>query len=364
MKEIRIWEVEGQNLSDLKIEPIETVGQTETEKLLEEILIKKPELLMPDLRVVGRQTDTPGGPLDLLGVDGDGRLVIFELKRGTLTRDAVAQVIDYASYLDELDADELSVHISERSGKGGVEKIDNFKAWYQEQFAKSFNAKLKPRMILVGLGADDRTKRMVAFLAESDLDVSLVTFYGFKRGDAVFLARQVEVEAKPQSSSAGQKVTNLEKLQDRIQRLGVSELYPDLAKFFRERLSAYEWPNQSGYTYYLPEFTESGNESNRSYLSLYLSDSKPGIVQLYLHSRAVEAALRINAEFEEKLKKIMKILPSGHAEIWIKSQSHWESLIGFCDDLCPLIAEGWKMKWDEGSGKTLGAEVDSDTNAR
>ena len=57
-------------------------------------------MLMPGLKLVGRQTPTEGGPLDLLGVDEDGRLVVFELKREMLSREAVAQVIDYASYLD------------------------------------------------------------------------------------------------------------------------------------------------------------------------------------------------------------------------------------------------------------------------
>ncbi|MCX5892698.1 MAG: hypothetical protein NTW80_06960, partial [Deltaproteobacteria bacterium] len=66
-------------------------------------------------------------------------MVVFELKRGTLTRDAVAQIIDYGSYLSELGTDELISHISERSGKLGIEKIDNFNAWYQEQFSKDIS---------------------------------------------------------------------------------------------------------------------------------------------------------------------------------------------------------------------------------
>ena len=60
---------------------------------------------MEGLTLVGRQTPTEGGPLDLLGVDADGRLVVFELKRGTLSRDAVAQVVDYASYLNAMESD-------------------------------------------------------------------------------------------------------------------------------------------------------------------------------------------------------------------------------------------------------------------
>ena len=50
-------------------------------------------MLMPGLTLVGRQTPTGSGWLDLLGVDEDGKLVVFELKRGKLTREAVAQAI-------------------------------------------------------------------------------------------------------------------------------------------------------------------------------------------------------------------------------------------------------------------------------
>lgn len=346
MKEIHIWEIEGDGLSNLQIHPIESVDQTQTEQLLEEILVKRPDLLLPDLRVVGRQTDTPGGPLDLLGVDSDGRLVVFELKRGTLTRDAVAQVIDYASYLYELNAEELSVHISERSGKGGLPKIDDFLGWYAEQFARSFDSNHKPRLILVGLGADERTRRMVSFLANSDLDVSLITFYGFKRDGKVLLARQLEVEAKPQATSSGQKASNLEKLKERITKLKVGHLYPAIAKFFQDQLSAaaYEWPNLTGFTYYLAELTESGNQSGRAYVSLYLNDNKPGMIQIYFHARAIEAAIAANPEVKEKISKALKIAANGNGELWIKSAEQWVKYTDIFNDICSALIDGWKMK--------------------
>jgi hypothetical protein len=269
MKEIHVWEIIGDNLHNLEVHPIEAVDQTQTEQLLEEILVKKPDLLLPDLRVVGRQTDTPGGPLDLLGVDGDGRLVVFELKRGTLTRDAVAQALDYASFLYDLDSDELSTHISERSGKAGLPKIDNFIDWYTEQFARSFNNSQKPRLVLVGLGADERARRMVSFLANSDLDVSLITFYGFKRDGTVLLARQLDVEAKP-PPGGGQKTANVEKLRQRIKRLAVDQYYPAIAKFSRIALrQPMNGRTQAGlHTIFLSSLSPAINLTGPMYLSI------------------------------------------------------------------------------------------------
>ena len=177
-----------------------------SEELLEKTLVSHPQLLMPGLRLVGRQTPTEGGPLDLLGVDEGGRLVVFELKRGTLSRDAVAQVIDYASYLDSLDDDSLSQHIAGYSGHGGIDKIDDFGEWYSENIQGDGLESLRPvRMYLVGLGVDDRTERMVNFLAKSSrMDISLLTFYGYNYGDKTLLARQVRVsEPEPVKPTTG-----------------------------------------------------------------------------------------------------------------------------------------------------------------
>ena len=138
MQEIRLWKI---NTSEegIGIEQIPNVAETVTENMLEEVITQHPNLLMEDMKLVGRQTETAGGPLDLLGVDGDGNIVIFELKRGTLTREAVSQIIDYSSYLASLDSNEFSDHITSRSGNLGIEKIEDFFSWYQEQFGKAFS---------------------------------------------------------------------------------------------------------------------------------------------------------------------------------------------------------------------------------
>ena len=125
MEDIKLWELDGTQAT-----PLGSNNQLESEQGLEDTLVQNPKLLMEDLTLVGRQTNTEGGPLDLLGVDQDGRLVVFELKRGKLSRDAVAQIIDYASDLDAMDLGALADHISENSGVGGIEEIEDFQEWY------------------------------------------------------------------------------------------------------------------------------------------------------------------------------------------------------------------------------------------
>ena len=177
-------------------------NRMETEGLLEDILTANPDMLEEGLQLVGRQTPTAGGNLDLLGVDSDGRLVVFELKRGILTRDAVAQVIDYSSDLNRMDLDRLRRHVEERSGNLGIEKVDNFEKWYSDNLPdEDIESLTPPRMVLVGLGADDTTERMVNYMAASGMDISLLTFYGFSNVDGkMLLTRHVEVSATDSQS--------------------------------------------------------------------------------------------------------------------------------------------------------------------
>ena len=185
--EIQIWAIDKMAEST-KVEP---TSQTETEKLLEDALVKAPDMLMPGLTLVGRQTPTAGGYLDLLGVDEDGRLIVFELKRGTLTRDVVTQVIDYSSALESMSDDARATHIAEQSGQLGIAKIENFEEWYGQRFEEQ--ASLTPvRMVLVGLGIDDNASRMVDFLAKRGVDITLLTFYGYQYDGKTLLAKQVQ----------------------------------------------------------------------------------------------------------------------------------------------------------------------------
>ena len=142
--DIEIWEIDRASRAGTKLGLAERV---ETEEMLEAVLVENPGMLMRGLTLVGRQFPVETGYADLLGIDEDGRLVVFELKREKLTRDAVAQVLDYGTYLEALPDSELATLITERSGTGGITRISDFEEWYGSQGGES----IKPvRMVLVG----------------------------------------------------------------------------------------------------------------------------------------------------------------------------------------------------------------------
>ena len=214
-EELCIWAVDGSGT----VEPLSPLKQMPTELRLEELIVRNPEMLEPGLRLVGRQTRTQTGWLDLLAVDADGRLVVYELKRGMLAREAVTQVLDYASDLDAMSSGDLAEHISERSGNHGIERIDDFEQWYADNVGgDDLSRLLPPRMVLVGLGVDAVAERMARFISAGPVDMSVVTFHGFQREGERLLARQLEVESgrtelsrKHRSATTAEKRRALEK---------------------------------------------------------------------------------------------------------------------------------------------------------
>ena len=240
MEDIKLWELDGSQAT-----PLDSNNQLESEQGLEDTLVENPDLLMEGLTLVGRQTPTEGGPLDLLGVDGDGRLVVFELKRGTLSRDAVAQIIDYASDLDSMNLDTLAEHIAEGSGTHGIEEIEDFQEWYVNRGFDDLGS-LKPlRMFLIGLGADDRTERMVRFLAEnSGMDISLLTFHGFDYAGKTVLAKRVEVDAaaEPDRRPTRRRRNYKRDFEMKVVEYGVGDLIDAVRGMFTEN-----WPGLTAY---------------------------------------------------------------------------------------------------------------------
>ncbi len=180
MEEIRLW----RSGSGKGLRSVEAIPELETEVALEDLLVANPELLEDGLTLVGRQTPTVGGWLDLLGVDRGGRLVIFELKRGALGRDAVTQVLDYASAISAMEVEALVEHMDARSADGGMDRIPDFRSWYEETF-DDLQRLFPVRMALVGLGVDETALRIARFLEEGGRPIEVIIFHGFRRGTAL-----------------------------------------------------------------------------------------------------------------------------------------------------------------------------------
>jgi hypothetical protein len=293
MQTIQLWDVAPDAAGMRDAMPLQAVSTDETERLLEDLIVRRPELLGAGVVLLGRQIATEGGPLDLLGVDQDGRIVIFELKRGTLTRDAVAQVLDYASDLAEKGEDKLARLVEVNSGKNGIAEIEDFEDWYSQQYPDADGPlALPPRMVIVGLGVDERARRITGFLSQRGIEIHLLTFHAFRGGERLFLARQVESDAPrvPPPPGAPNKETNRKILHESAAELGVTGLLEDVGKTVATRLAgSYQWPGKTSYAFSLQEQTDAGRPTLRAYITVYLDSKRKGSLLFNITPRAAAA---------------------------------------------------------------------------
>jgi hypothetical protein len=343
---IQIWKV--QQSGALSAVPLQVVRNSETERMLEDVLVGTPDLLEQDLTLVGRQLPTAGGPLDLLGVDPDGRLVVFELKRGVLTRDAVAQVIDYASDIAAMDREALARLIEEHSGRGGIRKIPEFGEWYAREYPTGAESlSLRPRMVLVGLGVDDRALRMVNFLAETGLPVQLLTFQAFQSDGALLLAKQVESEPVSKSSPApgyGTKEGNRRLLMEHANELGVASFLEEVGKFIQDRLTnAYVWPHKGSISYNVNDETPEGRPTQRYIASLAPNEQQRGTLRLSFPERALELGADLDKRLTERLGG-KRVESSSRAMDVVLRPENWAAMSTILGEALEVMRERWERR--------------------
>ena len=160
--EIRTWEI-----LDGTLVPVATTlaeqGRTESFDL-ESWIESDPSIIRPGLRVIGRQVTTRSGPLDLLAIDRSGSIVIIELKRDRLPREALAQAIDYASDVATWSLDKLSEVCAKHSGQSLDDAITEA---FPDIDLEGLNINESQTIVLVGFSVESALERMIEWLSEA-----------------------------------------------------------------------------------------------------------------------------------------------------------------------------------------------------
>lgn len=354
MKKTQLWSVDRED-SGYSVKVVGTVDNTETEAMLEDLLVASPDLLGESITLLGRQVTTEGGPLDLWGVDEDGRIVVFELKRGTLKRDAVAQVIDYASDLAHSDIERLAQLVQDYSGHRGVDKIEDFEDWYSDSF-QGFPGALeeKPKMVLVGLGVDPGARRMVNYLADSGIPIELLTFHAFESNGQIFLARQIESRPPARSQRAKTnsytKEGNLKILHQKAESLGLVDYLEQVASFTANNLGVgiYQWPGKTAYSFSFPDRTDEGKPTLRAYVRLDIVPKKRGMLRLVFYKRTQDVAKAEVEGFRSAFPKITRVNPKNEEMLINLDQKNWSDTSIALTPVFDAIAKGARGKLSVG----------------
>ena len=159
----------------------------DTELQLEDMVVRDPRILSSEWMMIGRQVHTSaGGYIDLLALAPDGSLVLIELKRDRTPRDVVAQALDYASWVEGLDASELSTIYSRYSS--GEDLARAFEEKYGQALVED-DLNQSHQIIIVAVELDSSTERIVNYLNDKDIAINVLCFQVFSDGDSRFLTR-------------------------------------------------------------------------------------------------------------------------------------------------------------------------------
>ncbi len=195
----RIWQV-GQPPQRL----LETRLASEQE--LEEMIVAKPEIVSDEWMVIGRQEETGfGGRIDLLAIAPDSSLILIELKRGRTPREVVAQALDYATWVEALDADTV-MRIYARFKAKSQEHGDLAKD-FEARFGTPLDTEVFPgqhQIVIVASMLDASSERIVSYLSKRAVAINVLCFDVFDHGPEKLLSRawlRDPVEAQAASSS-------------------------------------------------------------------------------------------------------------------------------------------------------------------
>jgi len=158
-----------------------------SEKALEDMIVAAPPMLSDEWMLIGRQESTGyGGRIDLLAIAPDAALILIELKRDRTPREVVAQALDYASWVEGLDAVEIGA-IYQRFAPGG-NLADDFKARFGQPLdEESLNA--DHQIVVVSAALDDSSERIVRYLNERGIAINVLCFQVFQDASGLLLSR-------------------------------------------------------------------------------------------------------------------------------------------------------------------------------
>lgn len=164
-----------------------TEARLPSERVLEDMIVAAPRILSDEWMLIGRQERTgAGGFLDLLAVAPDGALVVIELKRDRTPREVVAQALDYAVWVEGLEAQDI-VAIYGRFAPGRDLAADFLARFGQPLDEDTLND--SHQIVIVAAALDDSSERIVGYLNKRDIAINVLCFQVFTAGGQQLLSR-------------------------------------------------------------------------------------------------------------------------------------------------------------------------------
>lgn len=177
---MRVFRIENNGLTSYKEKDFKIDN---TEKILEDWIENTPNALFEneEVFIIGRQVTTNlRKAIDLLGLDKNGNTVIIELKREKTPRETVAQILEYASFVEDLTYDHLEEIASLYLGEEGLNLTEKHKTKFtlSDEAAVAFNK--EQRLVIIGQDISKEIEQTSMFLNKKGLEIYCIAFKYFK----------------------------------------------------------------------------------------------------------------------------------------------------------------------------------------
>jgi DNA-directed RNA polymerase subunit F len=346
-EEVRIWQVDKSDaLTEIRRSALDR------EARIEKWIISDVSLLSPDLLIIGEQVETAFGKLiDLLCIDRSGSLVIVELKRHMTPREVTAQVLDYASWVKDLDAEAIDA-ISARYLKSGT-----LEAAFQSKFGIELPEVINEHhaMLVVASEIDDSTERIIRYLSETyGVDINAVRFEFFQTPNGGQLLvrtftvapEEAETNAKKRPGKRSPPATR-EELEKAASDAGVGDLY----RRFKQGLESYFSTGTTKTTLYFAAKWPDGSRKVVWALVPGASSSEDGL-RYQLYSKRLSDLLHLDED------EVVARLPSNRErwDPWHSDSPEFKGWAGYIknDDIQKIVDLVKKIE----IGKTVDALLD------
>ena len=140
---------------------------------------ENPHLLnngLPMLSLGREIVTTHDHSIDNLYIDGNGCLVVAELKRGRTPRNVTAQAVDYGAYVSRLDWERVDALCRKRHGGASLDEA--FRASFGIDLHKSSNP--EHRLLIVAETFDPSVQDAAAYLINTGVNLTLLAFRFFE----------------------------------------------------------------------------------------------------------------------------------------------------------------------------------------
>jgi len=214
---------------------------------LEVLLENNPEYFFEGSKVliIGRQVTTNlNSFIDLLGIDKTGNTVVIELKRGKTNRETIAQILEYASFVENLDYSQLNDIYQDYSGEESSLE-DYHQQYFQSESDENISFNKSTRLIIVAQKVSKEIRQTALFLRKKGIDIYCMEFKYFetKSGEKIissdFVVGEEEFIRQKVQSASLPKVDEKQFLNS-LDKNGL-EIFQQIFEFTKQKDLMFRW---------------------------------------------------------------------------------------------------------------------------